>query len=129
MGEAIMGMNEKDTSIRMVSYEDAMAFAKDVVHADLCGDRCMCDADDREFAKASANWRAPQDGDEGYCECGDCERTTPRSNPSLKPETGEYVEVTFYLTLTEAQEWVDAGPPWWASKNVEQHLRKAKATS
>lgn len=44
-------------------------------------------------------------------------------------EASTYVEVKFYLTITEAQEWVDSGPPWWASKNVEQHLRKAQATS
>ena len=125
-------MNEEKKPCRMVSHAEAMDFAEAVCRASgwpLDDDSGEVDADDREFAKASANWRAPQDGDEGYCECGDCERTTPRSNPSLKPETSEYVEVTFYLTITEAQDWVDAGPPWWASKNVEQHLRKAKATS
>lgn len=76
--------------------------------------------------------RAPQDGDEGYCECGDCERTRPNPfrEPSLMPETDEYVKVTLYLESTEAQDWSDGkGVPLWTWRTVQQALRKVKATS
>lgn len=52
-----------------------------------------------------------------------------QSSPLVRCEESNYVEVKFYLTPTEAQDWVDAGPPWWASKNVEQYLRNSKTTS
>lgn len=99
------------------------------------------DSDDREFAKASADWRTPQDGDEGYCECGDCDRWYPSEataeaakckvhySEATAPDyvASEYIEIKFYLTIAEAQEWVASQlPPWWASYAVEQHLRKAR---
>jgi hypothetical protein len=135
MGEELMGMNEEKKPNRMVSMADAMDFATaiarasgwieddtdedlDACHCNECFDICNCkecreDDEKADLARAVANWDAP--------------------DPAVIKVVDvpvEYIEVKMFLTKAEAQDWVDLElPPWWASKTVEQVLRKAKATS
>jgi hypothetical protein len=63
-----------------------------------------------DLARAVSNWDAPDDDiiEAAYVPV-------------------EYVQVMFYLTVAEAQDWVASElPPWWVAPTVEQYLRKAR---
>ena len=46
---------------------------------------------------------------------------------ALDYEASEYIEIKFYLTFAEGENWVaNEHPPWWAASTVAQHLRKAR---
>ncbi len=112
-------MNEEKKPNRMVSMADAMDFAEAVCRAS--GWPVYDEQED--LRKASEAWDAQEEAEEDF-ELEDVKDLASEHVPL------EYIEIKFYLTVAEAQEWVAKElPPWWVSHTVEQHLRKAKATS
>ena len=96
-------MSEEKKPDRMVSRADAMAFAEAVCRAS----GWPLDDEQEDLRRASEAWDA-QEAAPDY-------------------EAYKYIEIKFYLTVAEAQEWVaKEHPPWWVSHTVEQHLRKAR---
>lgn len=110
-----MGIGEVKKPDRMVSHADAMDFATAVARAS------GWPLDEQEdFRRASEAWDAQEEDEEEF-ELEDVKDLASEYVPV------EYVQVTFYLTVAEAQDWIGSKlPPWWVAPTVEQYLRKAR---
>ena len=112
-----MGIDEEKKSDRMVSRADAMAFAEAVCRAS----GWPVDDEQEDLRRASEAWDAQEEAEE------DLELEDIKYDLASEYVPVEYVQVMFYLTVKEAQDWVASEhPPWWVAPTVEQHLRKAR---